>query len=244
MTEDKSVLAQFAREFNRLHKIADHESAEFICDFCSGPIVAGDRVTTYVSNAELGGYAYPYRGTNLYAHRTYFEECNRRHIVYPNEGTGELLLAATIRENGTHTDWSLRESSSADHGEPWDGKRSFEFVFGEIFEGIAAKAALREWSVGHEDVVDMIRVAGIDLRDVFDENGTIIASEAKQQRIQQQVIDRITGIGSESHDKAYERWQKEGRPGAFTCPECGARATYWAGVDHEPTCSSASQATE
>ena len=242
MTE--SALGRFTTQFNRLHKIADDEPVELVCDFCSGPMEAGDRVATYVSNAELGGYAQPYPGTNLYAHRTYCEECDRHHIVYPNEETGELLLAATIQTNGTHADWSLRESSSADHGEPWDGKHAFEFVFGEIFEGLAANAALLEWTVGHEDVVDMIRLAGIDLREVFDENGTIIAPEAKQQRIKEQVIERFTEMGLEDHDDAYDRLVDEGRPGAFTCPECGAKAAFWAGVEHDQTCSSASQAAE
>ena len=234
-----SALNRFTTQFNRLHKIADNESVELVCDFCSGPMKAGDRVATYVSNAELGGFARPYPGTNLYAHRTYCEECDRQHIVYPNEGAGELLLAATIQTNGTHADWALRESSSANHGEPWDGKRAFEFIFGEIFDGLAADAALREWTIGHEDVVDMIRLGGINLREVFDENGTIIAPEAKRQRIQQQVFDHLTAAGLESHDDAYDRLQDEGRPGAFACPECSAQADYWAGVDHESDCSSA-----
>jgi hypothetical protein len=242
MTE--SALDHFTTQFNRLHKITDDQPVALVCDFCSGPIEAGDRVATYVSNGELGGYARPYPGTNLYAHRTYCEECNRQHIVYPNKGTGELLLAATIQEDGTHADWSLRESSSVDHGEPWDGKRAFEFVFGDIFEGLAANAAVLEWTVGHEDVVDLIRLAGVDLREVFDENGTIIAPEAKQERIQQQVLDHLTGAGLENHDDAYDQLVGKGRPGAFTCPECSTQAAYWAGVDHAPTCSSASQADE
>jgi hypothetical protein len=234
-----SALNRFTTQFNRIHKIADNESVELVCDFCSGPMEAGDRVATYVSNAELGGYAHPYPGTNLYAHRTYCEECDRQHIVYPNEGTGELLLAATIQTNGTHADWALRESSPDDHGEPWDGKLAFEFIFGEIFDGLATDAALHEWTIGHEDVVDMIRLGGVDLREVFDENGTIIAPEAKQQRIQQQVFDHLAEAGLESHDDAYDRLQDEGRPGAFACPECSAQADYWAGVDHESDCSSA-----
>jgi hypothetical protein len=150
------------------------------------------------------------------------------------------LLVATIQTDGTHTDWTLHESSPDDHGEPWDGQRAFEFVFGEIFDSLAAGAALREWTVGHEDVVDMIRLGGVNLREMFDENGTIIAPEAKQQRIQQQVFDHLAGVGLESHDDAYDRLQDEGRPGAFTCPECGAQADYWTGVDHEPGCSSTS----
>lgn len=236
----KSALARFTKEFNRLHKVGDDEPVDLICDFCSGPIEPGDSVATYVSNAELGGYARPYPGTNLYAHRTYCKGCDRRHIVYPHGGTGELLLGATIQNNGTHANWSLRESSSTGHGEPWDGQYAFEFVFGAIFDGLAAGAALREWTIGHEDVVDLIRLAGVDLREVFDENGTIIAPEAKQQRIQQRVLDYLTGAGLEDHDEAHERLANEGRPGAFTCPECGAEAAFWAGVDHEQACSSAS----
>lgn len=234
-----SALGCFATQFNRVHKTTDDEPVELVCDFCSGPMQPGDRVATYVSNAELGGYARPYPGTNLYAHRTYCEECDRQHIVYPNEETGELLLAATIQTNGTHADWALRESSSVDHGEPWDGQRAFEFIFGEIFDGLAADAALREWTIGHEDVVDMIRLGGVDLREVFDENGTIIAPKAKRQRIQQQVFDHLAAAGLESHDDAFDRLQDEGQPGAFTCPECSAQADYWAGVDHELDCSSA-----
>lgn len=234
-----SALGRFTTQFNRVHKTGDDEPVELVCDFCSGPMQPGDRVTTYVSNAELGGYARPYPGTNLYAHRTYCEKCNRQHVVYPHEGTGELLLAATVQTNGTHADWALCESSSADHGEPWDGQRAFGFIFGEIFDGLAADAALREWTVSHEDIVDMIRLGGVDLREVFDENGTIIAPEAKRQRIQQQVFDHLTEAGLESHDDAFDRLQDEGRPGAFTCPECGAQAAYWAGVGHEPDCSSA-----
>ena len=79
MTE--SALDHFTIQFNRLHKISDGESAEFVCDFCSGPMQPGDRVATYVSEADLGGFARPYPGTNLYAHRTYCEECDRQHIV-------------------------------------------------------------------------------------------------------------------------------------------------------------------
>ena len=239
-----SALDHFTTHFNRLHKIGDGEPAEFVCDFCSGPIQPGDRVATYVSEADLGGFARPYPGTKLYAHRTYCEDCDRQHIVYPHKGTSELLLAATVQKDGTHTHWALHESSPDDHGEPWDGQRAFEFVFGAIFEGLAAGAALREWTVGHEDVVDMIRLGGINLREVFDENGPIIAPEAKQQRIQQQVFDHLTEAGLESHDNAYERLQDEGRPGAFTCPECSAQAAYWAGVKHDPDCSSASPADD
>ncbi|EMA48069.1 MULTISPECIES: hypothetical protein [Halococcus] len=232
-----SAIDIFARAFNRMHRI-DNPPVEGVCDFCSGPISAGDRVATYVNEADLGGYAQPYPGTKLYAHRTYCEECNRHHIIYPHEGTSELLLEATVQKDGTHTDWVLRESSPDDHGEPWDGHRAFGFVFGALFDGLAARAALREWTVGHEDVVDMIRLGGIDLREVFDENGAVIAPEEKQQRIQQQVLDHLTGVGLESHDDAFDRLQDEDRPGAFTCPECGAEAAYWAGVEHDPDCSS------
>jgi hypothetical protein len=237
MTE--GALGRFTAAFNRAHRITSGETADLKCDFCSGPMKPGDRVATYVSNGELGGYARPYPGTNLYAHRTYCEECDRQHIIYPHEGTGELLLAATIQDNGTHTDWTLRESSSKGHGEPWEGQQAFEFVFGEIFDGIAAEAALREWTIGHEDITDTIRLIGIDLREVFDENGTIIAPEKKQQRIQQQFLDHIGNVGVEDHEDVHGRLADDGRPSAFTCPECGAQAAYWAGVEHESTCSSA-----
>jgi hypothetical protein len=242
MTEGS--LNRFTAAFNQVHQITNGETADLKCDFCSGPMESGDRVATYVSNGELGGYARPYPGTNLYAHRTYCKECDRHHIIYPHKGTGELLLAATIQDGGTHANWALRDSSSEDHGEPWDSKRAFEFVFGEILDGFATNAALLAWTVGHEDVVDMIRLGGVDLREVFDENGTIIAPKTKQRRIQQQVFDHFTGAGLESHDDAYDQLVDEGRPGAFTCPECGAQATYWAGVDHDPACSSASQTEE
>ena len=238
-----SSIEVFARAFNRMHRV-ENPPVDLTCDFCSGPISAGDRVTTYVSEGELGGYAESYPGTNLYAHRTYCQECDRHHIIYPHKGTSELLLEATVQSDGTHTDWALRDSSSDDHGEPWDGQRAFEFVFGEDIDMIARQLALRQESFGHEDVVDVIRRGGIDLREVFDENGTIIAPKAKQQHIQQQVFNRLLDHGTETDDEAYDRLQDEGRPGAFTCPECSAQADYWDGVDHEPDCSSATVSDE
>jgi hypothetical protein len=237
-TTEPTALNQLITSFNASHHHHDPTDAEAVCDFCSGPIKPGDRVATYLSDADLGGYARPLPGTTVYAHRTYCERCDRHHIVYPHEGTTELLFGATYRADGTHTDWLHRDSSPTDHGEPWDGEATYAFLFGDIFRQLSLSMALEQFTIGHEDIVDHLRLTDVDLREIFDENGTIVASPSKRDRLQHRVRTQMGHVAADTEEALHERFAREGRPGAFTCPECDAQSAYWAGIDHDSSCSS------
>jgi hypothetical protein len=99
--------------------------------------------------------------------------------------------------------------------------------------------ALERFTIGHEDIIDHIRLTGVDLREIFDENGTVVASPKKRERLHQRILEQMIDLAGDADGPLYERFDREGRPGAFTCPECDAQADYWAGVDHDPSCSSA-----
>jgi hypothetical protein len=242
-TTKSTAIDQLITGFNAVHRQQDSTNNSTICDFCSGPIEPGDRVATYLSDTDLGGYASPLPGTTVFGHRTYCTICDRRHIVYPHEGTTEFLFGATYQANGTHTEWSHRDSSPATHGEPWDGEAACAFLYGDIFQLLALSMALEQLTIGHEDVADMIRLIGVDLREIFDENGTIVASPTKRERLHQRVTEQLLDLATQSHEALHERFEREGRPSAFTCPECSAQADYWAGLSHEDSCSSAQSAT-
>jgi hypothetical protein len=132
-TDEPTATAQLISGFNAIHRHQTPTDDTAQCDFCSGPIEPGDRVATYLSDTDLGGYARPLPRTIVYAHRTYCSTCDRHHIIYPHEGTTELLFGATYRADGTHTDWTHRDSSPAAHGEPWDGEAAYSFLFGTSF---------------------------------------------------------------------------------------------------------------
>jgi hypothetical protein len=235
--DETAAIDQLITGFNIVHRQQPAPDAQ--CDFCSTSITPGDRIATYISDVDLSGYASPLPGTTVFAHRTYCPTCDRQHIIYPHEGTTELLFGATYHADGTHTDWIHRDSSPATHGEPWDGETVYTFLFGDIFQQLSFSMALEQFTIGHEDIVDHIRLTDVDLREIFDENGTIVASAKKRNRLQQRVLAQMLDLADHDGEPLYERFAREGRPGAFTCPECGAQADYWAGVDHDGSCSSA-----
>ena len=229
---------QLITSFNAIHRHQAPTDGTANCDFCAGPIEPGDRVATYLSDTDLGGYARPLPGTTVFAHRTYCPTCYRHHIIYPHEGTTEFLFGATYHADGTHTDWLARDSSPPDHGEPWDGETAYTFLLGDIFDQLSLSMALEQFTIGHEDIVDHIRLIGVDLREIFDENGTIVAPPSKRDRLHQRVREQMRELAGHADEPLHERFAREGWPGAFTCPECDAQADYWAGVNHDTSCSS------
>jgi hypothetical protein len=242
-TTEPTAIDHLIAGFNAIHRQQDATDTNAVCDFCSGPIEPGDRVATYLSDTDLGGYARPLPGTTVFAHRTYCSTCDRQHIIYPHEGTTELLFGATYRADGTHTKWIHRDSSPATHGEPWDGEAAYSFLFGDFFRQLSLNMALEQFTIGHEDIADHIRLAGVDLREIFDENGTIVASPTKRERLHQRVYEQLVDLVGHGDEPLSEHFDREGRPGAFTCPECGAQADYWADLAHRDSCSSAQSTT-
>lgn len=214
--EPSTAIEQLVAGFNRLHRRHPSINTDPRCDFCSEAIQPGDQVTTYLSDADLGGYARPLLKTNVYAHRTYCQECDRQRIVYPHEGTIEMLFEATYQTDGTHSDWTARDWSPGEHGEPWDGTAVYSMLYGGVFPEFALSMALVRCTIGHEDIVDNIRLAGIDLREIFDENGTLIAPATKREQLQHQVRARLSALTGRTSEGLHEQLKENGRPGAFT----------------------------
>lgn len=213
------------------------DNAVAVCDYCNGPIGSNDRLSIYVSDAELTGHCGPRSETGLFVHRVYCAGCDRKHIIYPNKGTNELLFDTTIGEDEGVADWSCEHSSDADHGESWCAKSAYEFVFGG-FNEFAEAAHGHQHTISHEDIADMIRLAGIGFRQLFDEAGTIVAPEAKRDDIQQRAIKHLqilyrSGVPEVQNQKNLRR-----QLGGFSCIECDGEARHWDGISHTPSCSS------
>lgn len=88
-----------AQRFNRSHQ----EVGE--CDYCSGNITSGAEIALYASDTTLGtesgSQSSQASQRSWWLHRSYCEGCDQHEIVYPHQGTHELLYEATITEKGS-----------------------------------------------------------------------------------------------------------------------------------------------
>lgn len=231
-----------ARLYNQL---VDHINSESlgvetkspVCDYCNYSLDPGDRVTSYISDAELGGEKEPCPETGLYVHRLYCEDCERENIVYPHAGTKELLFSASLTEDGDLTDGAIEDRSGADEGESWNPGRAYQFVFGD-YAKFVEQANEKNVSVSHEDISDMIRLTGINFRELFDEGGNLIAPETKQEQIQSRAESHLHILHQEVASDPQDQQLLRRQLGGFTCVECGATATCWAEIEHQSNCTS------
>ena len=183
-----------AERFNRSHQ----EVGE--CDYCSGNITSGAEIALYASDTTLGtesgSQSSQASQRSWWLHRSYCEGCDQHEIVYPHQGTHELLYEATITDKGKLSNCTIRAESPADDGVSWDASELFEAAYDRPLEEQAQELAAHGYSYGHQDIVDDLRLAGIAVSDLFDGDGDLQLSSRERDTLREQLLANLLKTAS------------------------------------------------
>lgn len=189
-----------ARRFNRSQQEVGR------CDYCSGQISPGTEITLYASTTTLGtedGSQASQR--NWWLHRMYCEECDQQEVVFPHQGTHEVLYGAALIDRGQLDDCTIQTQSPPDDGVPWDASELFEAAYERPLAEQAQELAEQGYSYGHQDIVDDLRLAGITVSNLFDSEGELQLSARDRDRLREQLLANLLKTASGGEDEFHKQ---------------------------------------
>lgn len=189
-----------AQRFNRSRQEVEK------CDYCSGNITSGTDIALYASNTTFGtegGSQASQR--DWWLHRNYCEACDQQEVVFPHQGTHELLYEATVTDGGQLSDCTIRAQSPADDGVPWDASELFKAAYDRSLEDQVQELAEQGYSYGHQDIVDDLRLAVITVQDLFDDGGDLQLSSRDQDKLREQLLANLLKAASGGEDKFHQQ---------------------------------------
>lgn len=145
-----------------------------ICDNCDEPLPTGTPSTHYVTNNLITSTDEEKSGLGFL--RAYCPACSVGHLRYPCQGYTELLVEATLTDDGRFADVDILDHSSRHRGVAWDPIELYnavhEYTLTE-FQQTAQQATGAEIALGPEDVVCELELAGVDIEELVEDDGQL-----------------------------------------------------------------------
>lgn len=181
-----------------------HDEGGLTCDFCSERIRPNREIRLYLADRILN----PDHGTSgLSVLTTYGPCCPRRVLLFPHQGTTELLLSATVTTDLTIADVDVMDVSPSDRGEPWNPVEVWNELAPLSFAENARHAKRMKGHavlMGPEDVANALLDMGIDVREVVDAEGNV-STDAEKRRKWDQAME-------ETAKEKVQDWKDNGTP--------------------------------
>lgn len=161
------------------------------CDSCSSPIHRNDRVQLYGVGRTLSGEE-PDPGFR--AIRLHCDECSIPELFFACEGYDEYLLEVRLDREWRVRDPEIVDVSPESDGIPWDPVEVMEGLFERPYHEIRAMTNYQ--SAGPHTVVDTLITAGIDPREVIQEDGAVTLPHDAHERL----VEAAKEIGEKYED--------------------------------------------
>lgn len=107
--------------------------------------------------------------------------------------------------NGTHIHWTVRDTTPASEGEPWNAPEAVELIYELPLEVLDPVAAHDNHNVSPEDLIYTLRSYRIDIREVFDEGGNIVACPTTWEPIRKRIHEQLATQIEEFHAAGHEQ---------------------------------------